>query len=42
VADVAAVPHRDVVLVRGATSRQKVIMVTGLSGDRAAALFLGG
>jgi uncharacterized protein (TIGR00251 family) len=42
VADLAGVPGRDVRLVRGATSRSKVIEVLGLSAARAEALFLGG
>ncbi len=41
VADLCQVPGRDVTLVRGATSRRKVVEVRGLDPERAAALFLG-
>jgi uncharacterized protein (TIGR00251 family) len=41
VAECAGVSRRDVVLVRGETSRHKVLVVTGLSLARAAELFLG-
>lgn len=42
VAERAGVPSRDVTLVRGATSRRKVVEVRGLAAERAAQLFEGG
>jgi uncharacterized protein (TIGR00251 family) len=41
VAQSAGVARRDVALVRGASSRQKVVLVTGLTVARATELFLG-
>ncbi|MBK6494954.1 MAG: DUF167 domain-containing protein [Gemmatimonadetes bacterium] len=42
VAEVSGVPVRAVTMVRGASSRAKVIEVQGLTAARAATLFLGG
>lgn len=42
VAALVGVPSRDVTLVRGVTSRRKVLEIRGLAVERAAELFPGG